>query len=249
MFESVDDNAAVFLNGKRHRRARRLRDAVPGPGAGRLAGGRAEHARGPRREHGGGGRDQRGRRPRAARGGEAAGRDGAGASTTRSGARSTCRTTTWSRGRSTRRATWGTARLPKPLGYYRKTFTPPRSMKGKSVWIDFDGVYRNAAFYLNGEKLGTHSSGYIGVRYDLSQKAGVRQAERAGGDGSIPGGTRAGGTRAAESTATSGSTPPTPSTSSPMGSSSARPVGRQRRLGADHVDGPERRRRGEPGSR
>ncbi|MGV3615738.1 MAG: beta-galactosidase GalA [Fimbriimonas sp.] len=60
--------------------------------------------------------------------------------------------------------------LPKPLGFYRKTFVPPLSMRGKSVWIDFDGIYRNAAIYLNGEKLGDHSSGYIGVRYDLSKR-------------------------------------------------------------------------------
>lgn len=60
--------------------------------------------------------------------------------------------------------------LPKPIGYYRKTFTVPTRYQGKSVWIDFDGVYRNATFYLNGEKIGTHPSGYIGVRYDLSKK-------------------------------------------------------------------------------
>ncbi len=60
--------------------------------------------------------------------------------------------------------------LPKSVGYYRKTFVPPASMRGKSVWIDFDGIYRNAAIYLNGEKLGDHPSGYIGVRYDFSKR-------------------------------------------------------------------------------
>lgn len=64
----------------------------------------------------------------------------------------------------------GHGSLPKPLGYYRKTFVPPESMRGKSIWIDFDGVYRNATFYLNGKKLGVHPSGYIGVRYDLTDK-------------------------------------------------------------------------------
>ncbi len=62
----------------------------------------------------------------------------------------------------------GHGSLPKPLGYYRKSFVPPDSMRGKSVWIDFDGVYRNATFYLNGKRLGQHPSGYIGVRYDLT---------------------------------------------------------------------------------
>ena len=64
----------------------------------------------------------------------------------------------------------GHGSLPKPLGYYRKTFTPPESMRGKSVWIDFDGVYRNSDVYLNGERLGHQSSGYVGFRYDLSKK-------------------------------------------------------------------------------
>jgi beta-galactosidase len=58
--------------------------------------------------------------------------------------------------------------LPKPVGYYRKTFVPPDSMRGKHVWMDFDGVYRNATFALNGKKLGVHPSGYIGARFDIS---------------------------------------------------------------------------------
>ncbi len=60
--------------------------------------------------------------------------------------------------------------LPKPTGTYRKTFTPPNSFRGKSVWIDFDGIYRNSSIYLNGEKLGDHSSGYIGARFDISDQ-------------------------------------------------------------------------------
>ncbi|RYG32199.1 DUF4982 domain-containing protein, partial [bacterium] len=57
---------------------------------------------------------------------------------------------------------------PKPIGWYRKTFTLPASAEGKAIWLDFDGAYRNATVYLNGEKLGTESSGYIGFRHDIS---------------------------------------------------------------------------------
>lgn len=64
----------------------------------------------------------------------------------------------------------GHGSLPKPIGLYRKTFTLPESMRGKSVWIDFDGVYRNSDVYLNGERLGHRSSGYMGFRYDLSKR-------------------------------------------------------------------------------
>src|SRR5476651_450896 len=33
--------------------------------------------------------------------------------------------------------------LPAGIGWYRKTFTVPALSKGKNVFIDFDGVYRN----------------------------------------------------------------------------------------------------------
>jgi len=64
----------------------------------------------------------------------------------------------------------GHGSLPKPTAWYRKSFDVPASYKDKAVWIDFDGVYRNSTVYLNGEKLGTESSGYIGFRYDISSK-------------------------------------------------------------------------------
>ncbi|MDR3709708.1 MAG: beta-galactosidase GalA [Capsulimonadaceae bacterium] len=52
--------------------------------------------------------------------------------------------------------------------WYRKTFTLPATDKGKSVWIDFDGVYRDASVYLNGQLIGKHPSGYASFRYDLT---------------------------------------------------------------------------------
>src|SRR6185437_3593157 len=39
--------------------------------------------------------------------------------------------------------------LPTPTAWYRKTFTLPAAYRGKSVWIDFDGIYRDAAIWLN----------------------------------------------------------------------------------------------------
>ncbi len=52
--------------------------------------------------------------------------------------------------------------------WYRKTFTVPESSKGKSLWIDFDGVYRDAKVWLNGKELGSQPSGYIGFRFDIA---------------------------------------------------------------------------------
>jgi len=60
--------------------------------------------------------------------------------------------------------------LPKPVGFYRKSFTAPPSMRGKSIWLDFDGVYRNSDVYLNGVKLFHQDSGYAGFRVDLTRK-------------------------------------------------------------------------------
>ncbi|HLH81519.1 MAG TPA: beta-galactosidase GalA [Chthonomonas sp.] len=58
--------------------------------------------------------------------------------------------------------------LPTNVAWYRKRFYIPASAKGESVWIYFEGIYRDSRFWLNGHFLGRHQSGYIGVRYDIS---------------------------------------------------------------------------------
>ncbi|HWD39373.1 MAG TPA: beta-galactosidase GalA [Fimbriimonas sp.] len=62
----------------------------------------------------------------------------------------------------------GHGSLPVVPAWYRKTFTLPETYKGKSVWIDFDGVYRDSVVWLNGKKLGHHPGGYTPFRYDIS---------------------------------------------------------------------------------
>jgi len=54
------------------------------------------------------------------------------------------------------------------VGWYRKTFRAPEDWKGKRVSVEFDGVYRDAAVYLNGRKLGTHPYGYTSFTFDLT---------------------------------------------------------------------------------
>lgn len=61
------------------------------------------------------------------------------------------------------------AYLPARVGWYRKTFTVPRADAGKRIFLDFDGVYRNSAVWLNGRYLGTHPSGYTGFEYDATR--------------------------------------------------------------------------------
>ncbi len=63
----------------------------------------------------------------------------------------------------------GEGYFPTGVGWYRKTFHAPVSWKGKQVSVEFDGVYRNATVYLNGQKLGIHPYGYTSFTFDLTQ--------------------------------------------------------------------------------
>jgi beta-galactosidase len=62
----------------------------------------------------------------------------------------------------------GGGALPGGLGWYRKTFTVPMTSKGKLVFVDFDGVYRNSEVWINGEYLGKRPYGYISFAYELT---------------------------------------------------------------------------------
>jgi beta-galactosidase len=61
--------------------------------------------------------------------------------------------------------------LPVYPAWYRKHFHLPAADSGKSVWIDFEGVYRDAHVYLNGQFLGRHGGGYTPFRFDISKAA------------------------------------------------------------------------------
>ncbi|MBV9124814.1 MAG: DUF4982 domain-containing protein [Planctomycetes bacterium] len=61
--------------------------------------------------------------------------------------------------------------LPTTTGWYRLTFDLPASDQGKSLWIDFDGVYRDSQVWLNGQSLGRHASGYTSFRFDITSQA------------------------------------------------------------------------------
>ena len=58
--------------------------------------------------------------------------------------------------------------LPGGIGWYRKTFNLPEPAKGKFVFIDFDGVYRNSEVWINGHFLGKRPYGYISFQYELT---------------------------------------------------------------------------------
>ena len=59
--------------------------------------------------------------------------------------------------------------LPCGIGWYRKTFTIPTSMKDKDLVIEFDGVYMNSDVWINGVFLGHYPYGYSTFQYDLTE--------------------------------------------------------------------------------
>ena len=62
----------------------------------------------------------------------------------------------------------GGGALPGGIGWYRKTFQADSKDQGKTISIEFDGVYMNSSVYLNGHLLGTRPYGYISFSYDLT---------------------------------------------------------------------------------
>jgi beta-galactosidase len=54
------------------------------------------------------------------------------------------------------------------IGWYRKQFTVAKKDSGQRFQLQFDGVFRDANFWLNGFYLGNNKSGYVGVAYDVT---------------------------------------------------------------------------------
>ncbi len=55
------------------------------------------------------------------------------------------------------------------IGWYRKTFTPADSLKGKRILLDFEGIMLVGDVYLNGERIGGTEYGYLGFDADVSK--------------------------------------------------------------------------------
>jgi beta-galactosidase len=55
-------------------------------------------------------------------------------------------------------------------GWYRKEFTVPVEHKNKRIYLQFDGVYMNAEFWLNNISLGGHPYGYTSFWFDITEK-------------------------------------------------------------------------------
>jgi beta-galactosidase len=100
----------------------------------------------------------------------------------------------------------GGGALPGGTGWYRKTFNVPATAKGKLVFIDFDGVYRNSEVWINGHYLGKRPYGYSSFEYDLTRFLNYGSRKTSSPSGSIiPSSRTRAGIPDLVSTATSGS--------------------------------------------
>ena len=60
------------------------------------------------------------------------------------------------------------AYLPGSIGWYRKTFTVPKTYAGKHIAVLFDGIFHQSDVYINGKHLGFRPYGFSSIEYDLS---------------------------------------------------------------------------------
>lgn len=58
--------------------------------------------------------------------------------------------------------------FPSGIGWYRDHIDAPAAWKGKTVEVEFEGVYMDADVYLNGQKLAGHPYGYTSFFVDLT---------------------------------------------------------------------------------
>jgi beta-galactosidase len=58
--------------------------------------------------------------------------------------------------------------FPAGVAWYRRAFTVPDGWRAKRVSVEFEGVYMNAAVYINGHPLGEHPYGYTSFFHDLT---------------------------------------------------------------------------------
>ncbi|MDE5682787.1 MAG: beta-galactosidase, partial [Muribaculaceae bacterium] len=56
------------------------------------------------------------------------------------------------------------------IGWYRKSFVPDGSWRGRRVLLDFGGIMLVGDIYLNGEHIGGTDYGYLGFEIDITDK-------------------------------------------------------------------------------
>jgi len=54
------------------------------------------------------------------------------------------------------------------VGWYRREFDVPTSDRGRRIWIEFDGAFRDVQVFVNGCYIGNNENGYVPFRLDLT---------------------------------------------------------------------------------
>jgi beta-galactosidase len=54
------------------------------------------------------------------------------------------------------------------VGWYRRAFDIPAADKGRRIWIEFDGAFRDVLVFVNGCFIGRNDNGYAPFRFDLT---------------------------------------------------------------------------------
>ncbi|MFP5234770.1 MAG: beta-galactosidase GalA [Acidobacteriota bacterium] len=54
------------------------------------------------------------------------------------------------------------------VGWYRREFEIPASDKGRRIWVEFDGAFRDVLLFVNGCFIGRNNNGYAPFRFDLT---------------------------------------------------------------------------------
>ncbi len=62
-----------------------------------------------------------------------------------------------------------TGSFEKGIVWYRKTFDIPVEDRGRRLFIQFDGVYRDCEVWLNGNLVGRHVGGYMGFELEVTE--------------------------------------------------------------------------------
>ena len=57
---------------------------------------------------------------------------------------------------------------PSGVGWYRKSFNLGEEDRGKRIYLEFDGAFRDSTVWINGYLVGHQPSGYASFRYDIS---------------------------------------------------------------------------------
>lgn len=63
----------------------------------------------------------------------------------------------------------GTGYLPGGIGWYRKTFSLTPDQLNKTIYLYFDGVYKNSEVWINEQYLGKRPNGYASFYYDITR--------------------------------------------------------------------------------